>query len=332
VKIRILLAVLFALGLVAFTACDSPKSKTPAGESMERLVLGISYPGNLSFLIWVAEDRGYFAEHGLKMEVKLYESGLAATKDLAAGKVDLATATDFVTARYILERTHLRIITSICESDDVKLVARKDHGITQISDIRHKRVGVLHGGGGEFFLDLLLASQNIPSQEVQKVDLPPSEQAKAISKGDVDAVVIWEPFLTEVRNNLGTNALTWSAQSGQSYYWLLLGKADVISKRSRAINGFLSSLVSAEKFIKNHEDDAKTIVARKLGVSDRESLWKGTLFEVGLDHPLILTIEAQMRWMNPDLQTDQSNMPDILTFIYFDALNSVQPQRIKMLY
>jgi NitT/TauT family transport system substrate-binding protein len=323
---------LSVFGLVVLSACDSSKSKKTSSESKESLTLGISHPGNLSYLIWIAEDRGYFAEHGLKVDVKLYESALAATRDLAAGKVDLATATDFVTARYILERTDFRIITSFCESDDVKLVARKDHGITQISDIRHKRVGVLRGGGGEFFLDLLVAAQNIPSQEVQKVDLPPSEQAKAISKGDVDAVVIWEPFLTEVSNNLGTNALTWSAQSGQSYYWLLLGTADVISKRPRAIQDFVSSLVSAEEFIKNQRHESKRIVARKLGVSDLESLWKGTLFEVGLDHPLILTIEAQMRWMNPDLQTDQSNMPDILKFIYFDALNSVQTQRIKMLY
>ena len=92
---------------------------------------------------------------------------------------------------------------------------------------------------------------------------------------------------------LGTNALSWSAHSGQSYYWLLLGKADVISKRSRAIKGFVSSLVSAEEFLKNHKDEARRIVARKLGVSDLDSLWKGTVFEVCLDHSLILTMEAK---------------------------------------
>ena len=70
-------------------------------------------------------------------------------------------------------------------------------------------------------------------------------------------------------------------------------------RRSRAIKGFVSSLVSAELFVKNHKDEARTIVARKLGVSDFDSLWKGTLFEVGLDHPLIVTMEAQMRWMQP---------------------------------
>ncbi|MGO9571561.1 MAG: ABC transporter substrate-binding protein [Desulfomonilaceae bacterium] len=329
---RILLAVLFVVGLGVLTACDSPKSKTASGESEENVTIGIADPKDLSSLIWVAEDQEYFSENGLKINIKLYESGLAAMKDLLVGKVDLSTAGEFLASRLLLEQPDLRLITSMCESDNIKLMARRDHGIAQISDIRHKRIGVLRGSGGEFYLDLLMVLQEIPSQEVQKVDLPPSEQAKAISKGEVDAVVTWEPFISDVKNDLGTNALSWSAQSGQSLYWILLGTADGVSKRSRAIKGFVSSLVSAEEFLKNHEDEARRIVARKLGVSDLDSLWKGTLFEVGLDHSLILTMEAQMRWMNPRFSAQQSEMPDLLNFVYFDTLHSVQPERIKLLY
>ena len=329
-KIRILLAVLLVAGLVVLTACDSSKSKKASGEPEENLTIGIADPKRLSSLIWIAEDQGYFSEHGLKINIKLYESGRAATKALLTGEVDLATGGEFLFARSIVEHPDLRIITSLCESDDVKLMARRDQGITQISDIRNKRVGVLLGSGGEFYLDLLMVLHNIPFQEVQKVDLPPSGQVKAISKGEVDAVVTWEPFASEINNDLGTNALSWSAQSGQSFYWLLLGTADVTSKRSRAINRFLSSLVSAEKFVKNQKDEARKIVARKLGASDPYSLWKRTVFEVGLDHSLILTMEAQMRWMRPGPAAQESDTPDLLNFMYFDALHSVQPERITI--
>ncbi len=300
---------------------------------MESLTLGISSdPGDLSSLIWVAEDQGYFSEHGLKINIKLYESGVASTKDLLAGKVDLATASEFVAARHILQGSDLRIITSLCESDSVKLVARRDHGITQLSDIRHKRIGVLRGSGGEFFLDLLMVVQNVPSQEVQKVDLTLPEQAKAISKGEVDAVVTWEPYVSEICKDLGTNALSWSAQSEQNYYWLVIGTVDSIRNRSRAVQGFVSSLVLAEEFIKNHRDEANRIVARKLGSRHFESMWEETPFGVGLDHPLILTMEAEMLWTNPDLEAKQSDMPDLLSFIYFDALNSAKPGSIRILH
>ena len=331
-KIGTLVALLSAVCLVALIGCEPPKAKTSLGGPVESLTLG-TYPGDLSALIWIAEDQGYFAEHGLKIDVEFSESGLQAAKDLLAGKVDLATASEIVAARFFLERPDLRIITNLCESDNLKLVARKDHGITQLEDLKHKRIGVLCGSNAEFFLDLLMALHNIPSQEVQKVDLSPSMLVKAISKGDVDAGAVWEPFAMEATNNLGTNALSWSAQSGQSYYWLLLGTETTIKRRSRAVQAFVSSMIAAEEFVKNHKDEAKGIVARKLGPSHHiETVWKEIQFAVGLDHPLILTMETELRWRFPDLQTKQSNMPDILDFIYFDALKSVQPERIKMLY
>ncbi|HMK33694.1 MAG TPA: ABC transporter substrate-binding protein [Desulfomonilaceae bacterium] len=331
VKTRIILSLLSVVGLIALTGCDSSKPTAPSGEAMASLTLG-TYEGDLSSLIWIAQDRGYFADHGLKVNVKLYESGVAAANDLVSGKVDFATAADFVAACHILEGADLRIIASLCNSADaIKLVARKDHGITQIRDIRHKRIGVLRGSGGEFFLDLSLVVHNIPSEEVQKVNLQPSDQVKALAKAEIDATVTWDPFVTSIVNELGSNAAILPAQNGQGYYWLLLGTADGLKKRTRTVHDLVASLVSADTFLKKHRDEARIIVARKLGLSDLPS-WERTDFEVCIDHPLTLAMEAQIRWMNPSLAKRPSDTPNLLRFLYFDALKSVQPQRIKMIY
>ena len=330
-KREMMLLTLLVVGLIFLTGCDSSKPKTSVGEHLESLTLGIPDSKELSALIWIAEDRGYFDERRLKINVKSSESGLATTKDLLTGTVDLGTCAEVVAARRILERTGLRIITSLCKFDIVKLVARRDHGISQISDIRHKRIGILRGSTTEYCLDLLMVMQNIPYQEVEKVDLSPSEQVKALSKGEVDAVITWEPFISELSNKLGTNAVSLSAQGGQSFYWLLLGTEDTIKKRMHAIKDFLSALASAEEYTKNHNEEAERIVARKLGYQHVGSMWKESQFKMDLGRPLILAMEAEMRWMNPDLQSE-NNIPDITDFIYFDASNSVQPGRIKLLH
>ncbi len=97
------------------------------------------------------------------------------------------------------------------------------------------------------------------------------------------------------------------------------------------MQSFVSSLIAAEEFLTNHKDEAKIIVAEKLGLKDLSSLWGKTHFEVCLDHPLILTMEAEMRWIDPGITTGRSEMPNLLKFIYFDALKSVRPERIKIL-
>ena len=111
---------------------------------MEKITLG-TLASELSSLIWVAKNKGYFAEQGLDVDIKLYESGLAAFNDMMAGNVEFATADEFVAVRHILEGSDFRIIASIDEAGDVKVVSRKDHGITKITDLKGKRIGLVQG-------------------------------------------------------------------------------------------------------------------------------------------------------------------------------------------
>jgi NitT/TauT family transport system substrate-binding protein len=334
VKTRIIILLLSVIILVALTGCDSPKPKTAPVQSVETITLGTAHPQDFAALVWIAEDQGYFAANGLKVDFKTYDAGVRAAKDLLAGKLDLATATEFVAARSILNGDDLRIICGICDvgGEAARIAARKDHGITKLSDIRGKRFGVALGSIGEFALDLLLVIQNIPIREIEKVDLSPSEQIKAISEGKVDAVITWDPFYSKISRELGANFVSWPMQSVQNYYWLLLGTSEGIMKRPQAIRNFVASLVSAENFMKKQMDESKRIVARKLGPDHIDSLWSGLRFAVGLDDSMGLMMKGEMRWMNPDRHAKDSGAPDILPFIYFDALNSMQPDRIKMVH
>jgi ABC-type nitrate/sulfonate/bicarbonate transport system substrate-binding protein len=331
VKIRILLAVLYVTGLFVLTACDSPKSKVSPDGPVETLTLGTSAIA-LSSLIWVAKAKGYFVEQHLDIDFRLYESGHLAIRDLLAGKLDLATATEFGAVRHGLERADFRIISILSQAQDQQLVARRDRGITQLSDLRNKRVGVAQNTSSEYYLHLLLILEKIQSEDIQVVNLLPSEQVKAVTNGDVDAVIVWEPFATMAKQELGTNAVSWDGQSGQDEYWLLLSTAGIVEKKSRAIRRFLSALASAEDFIKNNDIEAMGIMQKQLERPYLASFWRNNRFGLGLHRPLILKMEAELEWVKSGPGTGQSDIPDLNNFVYFDALNSVEPTKIKLLH
>ena len=136
----ILLISLSALALLISAACDSSKSKSVG--SPENLTIG-TYLGDLSALFWIAKDRGYFSEQGVNVQLQTHESGLESYMDLLAGKVDLATITEFVFARNVSKRPDVRVLAVVGQTHNLKLVARKDHGITQMSDLRKKRIGLV---------------------------------------------------------------------------------------------------------------------------------------------------------------------------------------------
>jgi NitT/TauT family transport system substrate-binding protein len=325
-----LLATLLALGLMMGTGCDSSKSKEPSGRSAERLTVG-TVGFDRSSLIWVAKRLGYFTEQGLDIDVKLYESGQLALQDVFAGKLDLATATEFVAVLDSFEHPDLRIISILDEGRDQELVARKDRGITKLSDLRNKRIGVARNTSAEYHLDLALLLERMRLEDVKIVDLLPSEQIKALAKGDIDAVVVWEPFATMAKKELGTNAVSWPGQSGQDDYWLLLGIRGTIEKRTDQIRRFLTALASAEAFIKNDNNRAMEIVAKELADSHSGSSWKNHRFGLGLHRPLVLKMQAELNWLSAGAGADRSPVPDVYDLIYVDALRQVAKEKIEMI-
>jgi ABC-type nitrate/sulfonate/bicarbonate transport system substrate-binding protein len=164
------------------------------------------------------------------------------------------------------------------------------------------------------------------------VDLPPSEEVKAITQGDIDAAIVWEPFARQMQEGLGQNAISWPAQSGQDFYWLLVGSENTVSKKSSAIRAVLAALASAEDLVKNEPNEAKRIVAKQVGSNHMPELWETSGFTLSLSRPVILAMEAELTWMNTKQGVHGLKVPDLVDYIHFEALESVNPEKVKTLH
>ena len=81
--------------------------------------------------------------------------------------------------------------------------------------------------------------------------------ADALAAGKVDAVLIWEPIIYEVIKKIDSQAITWPAQGGQDFYWLLVGREEVIKKKPAAIEKLLLALRQAAEFMKQQPGEAQ---------------------------------------------------------------------------
>ena len=86
------------LGLLVFKKPSSP-------DKIENLRVGV-LPDSISALLYIAKQQGMFKRHGLEVLFENYQAGAYAVNDLSAGKVDVATAIEFVLVlRGLRERT-----------------------------------------------------------------------------------------------------------------------------------------------------------------------------------------------------------------------------------
>lgn len=185
-----------------------------------------AYAGDTAALVWIAEDQGYFAANHLDVTLVPFEAGKLAADALLASEADIATTAEFVLVSQSFDHEDLRVLGAIATAMVNEVIARADRGIRLPADLRGKRIGVTRKSAGEFFLGRFLLLNGLSLEDVEVVDLSPSAIVDAITRGDIDAGLTWDPNVYEIKRKLGENAVSWPGQSGQDLYFILVGKED----------------------------------------------------------------------------------------------------------
>jgi ABC-type nitrate/sulfonate/bicarbonate transport system substrate-binding protein len=298
----------------------------------ESVVVGTP-PLELSALIYIAQDQNFFADNGLNVTIKNYDSGLNAVNGLIASEVDIAAGSEFVLVGKAFKNEKISAIGSINKYQSHYIIARKDKGIASLSDLKGKKIGIPLQTAAEFYLGRYLNLNGIRLDEITLVDQKPQQLTDSITKGDIDAVVIWEPYANTIKNNLEDNAVIWPAQSGQKAYWLIISNNDWIAHHPSTVQQFLSSLAQAEKYSVGHPTEAKAIVQKKLQYNATllERIWPENQFALSLDQSLIMAMEDESRWMIQNNLTTTKMMPNYLDYIYTIGMSTVKPESMKII-
>jgi len=299
---------------------------------VEKVTIGVGV-APLSLLIWVAENEGYFADNGLDVEIKEYPSGKAAVADLIDGKVDIATITEFGFTSKSFDEKDITILSSIATATINSLIARKDKGIEEISDLKGKRIAVTSGTEAEFFLGTFLIFNDISINDVAIVYLEPRDIVQSVSDGEVDAAMTWEPYAYKTRSNLGENAIVWPGQSGQHSYWLFVSKEDFITRNPEMVKRSLKALLQAEEFVKRNKDGSKGIlVSHDLDAQFVDDIWQKLDYTISLSQELLITMEDGAKWKIENRLTDKTKVPNYLDYIYCGALETVKPEACTIVH
>jgi NitT/TauT family transport system substrate-binding protein len=280
-------------------------------------------------LVMVALDQGYFADEGLKVSVKNYPSGTRALSDgMFSGKVDLVTASDVPVVLNSFERQDFSIIATIFKVENLnRIAARADRGVATPVDLKGKRIATQRGSAVHFFLHLFLLENGISEQDIDVSFMKAGELPEALARGDIDAFSMREPYIGQARALLGNNAVVFAAPGLYVQTDQVVIANDFMSERPDAATKILRALVKAEKLVAGNPEKSKAIVARFLDVSAAEiaAIWPELDPRVSLEQSLLLRLEDIGRWAMRRHLVNNSQMPNFLDLIHFDALQTVKP-------
>jgi NitT/TauT family transport system substrate-binding protein len=276
--------------------------------------------------IYIAEDQGFFEQNGLDVTIKGYGSGKACGDALIAGEADIATSADNVVVSNSFEHIDLRVIGTISTKQVKELVAKKDKGINSIGDLKGKKIGVTKKSGAEFQFGVFLILNGFSLQDIEIVDLKPPEMMDAISNDEVDAVFVWDPYVYDIKKELGDNAV--SLYEVDEFYFVLLTKKSWIENNPEAAKRFLKSVIEAETYIKDNSVAAKKFVKDRFEYESDyiDYSWPKQEFIVTLEQAMLISFEDIARWRIKNNLTNKTEVPNYLNYIYTDALHEVKPE------
>lgn len=330
-KILMAFMAIFLLGLGSWYAYrhsnqpDSPVIKTK---------IVIANIGEYSIFNLIAKDKGFFDQNGLDVEIKEYSSGPPAVADMLVGSADFAVAADFVGVNQIFAGSNIRILAQASQHDVFSIVGRRDKGINSPADIKGKRIGVTRKGAGEFFLGRFLIFNNLKLSDITVVDLQPTDLVEQLKNGQLDAVTIFEPHSYNLRNILGEKLSIYSAQGQEKSRAIIYTKTLTATSQPELVKQYIRSLVEAETYVKTHPEEAKDILANKMGYSAEyiNYLWPKIEFSLSLPQELLLTMENEARYAIQNKLTSETTVPNYLNYIYFDGLNNVKHDAVTIVH
>ncbi|MET0278929.1 MAG: ABC transporter substrate-binding protein [Pseudorhodoplanes sp.] len=221
--------------------------------------------------ILLAQEKGFFAKHGLEVALKPIPLNSQNPAALEAGEVDIAMPTASVLLQAI--NGGLDIVAVAGYSETVKtdsnfgIVVRPEANIKQPSDFIGKKVGV---PGLNAFLHVMfrewLTMKGVDWKKVDFVEAQFPQMEGILKSGSVDAVVAIQPFMSRIigtkTGELMSNFIR-DMPAGMSIT-VFASKKAWADKNPDAIKAYRAGFDEGAAYAHAHPDEARAIVANFL--------------------------------------------------------------------
>lgn len=311
----------------------SSLQKTPA-YAMQDITICPGH-GLSASLLYIAHDKGYFAEHGLNvtLDVEHYPSAIIATDAVIDGRLQFTVTPEYSAALKMFDTTELRILSVIAESETTTIVARKDKGIQNIQDLEGKKIGVNKKSQSEYFLNRFFVLNGLSMQNVTLVNLKPDETPDALFRGDIDAAAVQEPYPYQMMQKLDKNAISYPIHLGQTSAYVIMCNKTFLQAHPEIARYLLESLLEAEVFTYENNDKAEAIIQKKFGFDDNymKKQWEQNLLSVGLSQSLIISMDDDARFMIRNKIVNATKIPRYMDYIDPAPLLDLNPASITII-
>ncbi|CAN7316722.1 ABC transporter substrate-binding protein [Paenibacillus sp. LjRoot153] len=282
--IFLMLAVLLTFTVIS--GCGSKEASTQAGGGNEPIKLALSpWPG--WFVWYLVKEKGFFEKNGVNVDLvwfPVYSDSLSA---LASGKVDANSQTLSDTLAPVSKGIKLKAVLVNDNSNGGDGVVVKP-SINSLKDLKGKKVATELGTVDHLLMLTELEKAGLAEKDVSYTNMTVNDAGPAFIAGNLDAAVLWEPFLSKAIQE-GKGKLLFSSKDTPGLIPdLLVFKEEITKNRPDDVKKIINAWFDALDYWKANPEESLKIMAKAAETPIDE-------YKAGVDSVKIFQLEDNVK-------------------------------------
>ena len=246
----------------------------PPALAQNPLPITIGYQGIADWLLFVAKDLKLFEKAGLAPTYVKFEAGapmIAAAQSRSIDIGDLGTVPFLIGLSRGVDWAIIGISTEAAYTEG--LVARKDSGINTFADLKGKRIGYYKGSTAHYGLRMGLRQHGIRPDQVMLLDMPPAAQLAALKNREIDAAMVWEPWLQRMVHEANARIIATEGDFGiYTNVTSYAARRDWLRENRETAVRFLQAVLMAYDVLQKDPGIGVRSVATEMGIKERNAM------------------------------------------------------------
>ena len=215
--------------------------------------------------LWVAEEKGFFAAHGVDVELSSFNWDQDMTAALASGNLDVvAAATNTAIASFnrgVDQKAFL--VMDVSTTADAILAGA---GVADVAGLKGKKVAFESGATSDLLMNYALKVNGMSLADIEHVPMGASEAGLALLSGQVEAAVTYEPYISAALGKDASYKVIYDAAEKPGLISdVLTARGDWIAANPDQVEGVIKAWNDAVAFIRENPEEGGAMIAKAVG-------------------------------------------------------------------
>jgi NitT/TauT family transport system substrate-binding protein len=309
------------------------------GYAQTKIIIGTGKDPNLGAPLILAQEKGFFREAGVDVELKFFPTGGDTISAFVGGSIHMGSSGSTPTTNLRSRPFPVKIVSRISDiSGAQQLIVKKD--VKSLEELYGKKIGLLRGTASDALFNAIVKGYGLDISRFEIVNMGPTEMLQGFVRGAVDAVALWEPHSTRARKTGGGKVLVSATHSflgpkpvAKRIYGdhsVLFASETFLREQGAAVRAVLTALARTSDWMEKNRKEAIAILAKELNLepADMADIMEVNRYTPLIDDQMVSDLNELADFLY-GLQRIKTR-PNARDWIDIEPLRAVRPELVRI--